>query len=361
MKRHRHQNQPVQGLTFEDIPPNDNLPREILPNYTYKALLVAVVGMFVTVVIFNILSIFYLGRYTTNFGYFLSYQKWTLLKQIDKPVDWLILGDSSVNQGVIPAIFEDELGERALNLGTNGTMITLDDLWMMEFYIHRFGPPENVLIVHVYDVWQRDFDPVLLGQIPLAWGFWKNFNATETLVWNREIQRNIFFERYMPIYSQNKTLGQILQDTFLSLRNPFQSDWQLEPDGYLPAYEPNPEIVIADARDHIEFASENEFHLSDLNQRSMTAIRQLADLHGINVYIVMGPQYEGLTRDQDFRSYLNSVIDELSEFASLSDHIHFISDIKSFPADQMQNSDHLINISAREYTNWLIEQIRIVR
>jgi hypothetical protein len=56
-------------------------------------------------------------------------------KTVDEPVDWLILGDSSVNQGVIPSIFEDEFGERAINLGTNGIMITLDDLWMIE-YLH---------------------------------------------------------------------------------------------------------------------------------------------------------------------------------------------------------------------------------
>jgi hypothetical protein len=361
MKRNRQPNQPVRDLAFEDIPPNDQLPREILPNYHFNKLLIIFVGMFVVVAVINFLMIDFLGRYSTNFGYFLSYQKWQLLKEVDEPVDWLILGDSSVNQGVLPSIFEQEFGGRSLNLGTNGFMITLDDLWMMEYYMQRFGPPENVIIVHVYDVWHRDFNPVLLGQIPLAWGFWKEFGATETLVWNREIQRDIFLERYVPIYSQNTTLGEIIQDTFLSFRNPFQSDWQLETSGYFPAFEPMPEFVEVDASDHIEFVSENIFNLSDLNQRAMAKIKALADEYSINVYFALGPQYEGLNTNQNFQSYLNSVIEELSEFASLSDHVSFISEIKTFPADQMQNSDHLIDSGAREYTNWLVEQIKLLR
>jgi len=75
----------------------------------------------------------------------------------------------------------------------------------------------------------------------------------------------------------------------------------------------------------------------------------------------MGPQYEGLNADPNFQRYLNSVMDELSEFSHASDRIQFISEVKTFPADQMQNTDHLIDSSAREYTNWLIDQIQSLR
>jgi hypothetical protein len=168
-------------------------------------------------------------------------------------------------------------------------------------------------------------------------------------------------ERYVPIYSQNNTLGEIIQGTFLGLRNPFQSDWQLEPDGYLPAFEPKPEVVIADANNHINFVSENNFNISDLNQRAMTQILRLVNEYGINVYIALGPQYEGLSADENFRDYLNSVKEQLSEFASQSESVDFISDVKTFPAEQMQNSDHLIDSSAREFTEWLVEQIKMIR
>lgn len=352
---------PSPTLSYEDIPPNDRLPREILPSFQFRELLIMVTGMITVVLCVNMLIIFFLGNYTTNFGYYIEYQKWQLLKRLDEPVDWLILGDSSVNQGVIPSIFETKLHERAINLGTNGNMILLDDLWMLEYYIQKFGPPENIVIVHVYDVWQRDFNPVLLGQIPLTWGFWKRFSATETLVWNRNIQRDIFLEHYAPIYSQNKTLGQIFQETFIDFRNPFQSRWRIDGDGYTLAYVPMPDIVVADAKDHIKFASENKFHLADLNQRVMDQIKMLANEYGINVYILMGPQYKGLNADPNFQRYLKSVMDELSRYSLSSDRIQFISDIKTFSADQMQNTDHLIDSSAREYTNWLISQIQKYR
>ena len=346
---------------FEDSVPYEQLPRDIPHPFSLIKLSTLIVGMFLVVVIVNIMMIGFLGQYTTNFGYFLNYQKWQMLKNLDSQVEWLILGDSSVNQGIDPSIFKDELGERAINLGTIGNMITLDDLWMLEYYINKFGPPENIIIAHVFDVWYRDFNPVLLGQIPLSWGFWKEFSATQTLVWNREIQRDIFLERYVPIYSQTSTLGGIIQDTFLKLSNPFQSDWQLNPNGYFPAQQPAPDIVVADAQNKLVFVREKPFKLSDLNQRALSEIQRLAEEHGIKVYLVLGPQYEGLRGEQDFREYLDSVREQLNSYASQSEFVNFISEIKTFPANQMQNFDHLIDSGAREYTNWLIEHIKQLR
>lgn len=354
-------NQENRSRAFEDIPPDDQLPREIPPRFHLNQLVILLMGLLMTVVVVNLLVLSFLGRYTTNFGYFLNYQKWHLLKGMNDPVQWLILGDSSANQGVIPTIVEEELGGRAVNLATNGDMIMINDLWMLDYYIKKFGPPENVLIVHVYDIWHRDFNPVLLGLMPLNWGFWKESSVTDNLVWNREIQRNIFLERYVPIYSLNNTLGSIIKDIFLNFKNPLRSNWTLEPNGYLPAFDPKPEIVVADARDHIQFASENEFDLSDINQESLAKVKQLADEYGINIYIALGPQYEGMAADQNFREYLDTVMEHLSQFDAQSESIHFISDVKAFPANQMQTADHLIDSGAREYTKWLVEHIMMLR
>jgi hypothetical protein len=87
--------------TYKDIPPYDQLPREIPKHFHLRQLTVLLAGMLGMIVVVNLLAIGFLSQYTTNFGYFLNYQKWDLLKRMDKPVQWLILGDSSVNQGII--------------------------------------------------------------------------------------------------------------------------------------------------------------------------------------------------------------------------------------------------------------------
>jgi hypothetical protein len=91
---------------------------------------------------------------------------------------------------------------------------------MLEYYIDHFGPPQNVLIAHVYDVWGRSFSPGYLGELPLAWGSWKELSYAAD--WAKEVkaQREIFLTRYFPLYSQNRTLAGILRDSFTRLRNP---------------------------------------------------------------------------------------------------------------------------------------------
>jgi len=61
--------------------------------------------------------------------------KWSLLMNQKKPVDTLVLGDSSGNHGVVPAILAARLGGTALNLCTVGDLLAVNDCWMLERYI----------------------------------------------------------------------------------------------------------------------------------------------------------------------------------------------------------------------------------
>ncbi len=337
------------------------LPQEISKPSSWRRVIVEIIGSLVVLIIINFATIFYLGNYTTNFGYWTIHQKWKLLADLEQPVDWLILGDSSCNQGIMPEIFANELGEKAVNLCTIGNLGTVDDLWMLEEYIDRFGPPEHVVIVHVFDIWYRPLDQVIFGQVPRFWGFWNQHTLGTALFEDDKVRQDTFLERYIPLYSQTRTITNILRTTLMLQHNPFQPDWRLEPDGFLVATEPHPDVVIAGAQDQIKFASENVFSISPTNDMAMQKIGVLADSYGFHVYLVNSPVYQGLYDDPAYQTYLAGVQQKLEEFDSDSSYVFHISSVNTFPAEMMQNPDHLILTGAVEYTHWLIDQIENFR
>jgi len=337
------------------------IPQETLPEAGWWRVQIDLLGSLVLLVCLNFFTIWYLGNFTTNFGYWTIYQKWDLLANMDESVDWLILGDSSCNQGVMPSVFYNDLGERAVNLCTIGNLGVVNELWMLEEYIDRFGPPGNVVIVHVYDVWHRDIDPVLFGQVPRPWGFWHQHSLGQYIFGEQTVRDQAFLERFIPLYSQTRAITTNLQMAAMLQDNPFKANWYIQPDGFLVATEPHPEVVVNGARDHIQFTSENGFQISKLNDLAMQEIVELADSYRINVYLVNSPVYEGLYADPTYQDYLYGVQAKLAGFAIYSQFVYHIEAVQTFPADLMQNPDHLIQPGAEIYTHWLVEQIRLLR
>ena len=334
-----------------------SLPQENLRPSSWLRIVLELLGSLVLLVCINLALIVYLGNLTTNFGYWTIHQKWWLLEDLQHPVDWLILGDSSCNQGVMPEIFVNELGETALNLCTIGNLGTVDDLWMLEEYIDRFGPPLHVLIVHVFDIWHRPLDPVILGQAPRPWGFWEEHTLGASLFADEKIRQESFLDRYLPLYSHSRTIANILRATVTLQHNPFEPAWRLEPDGFLVATDPHVDVVIAGAQDQIKFAAENAFSISPTNDMAMQEIGVLADSWGFEVYMVNSPVYQGLYDDPAYQTYLAGVQRKLAEFDSDYAYVFHIIAVRTFPAESMQNPDHLILTGAVEYTHWLIEQV----
>jgi hypothetical protein len=334
-----------------------SLPQEKITPSSWRRLGIEISGSLLLLLCINLALIFYLGNLTTNYGYWTIHQKWWLLEDLQQPVDWLILGDSSCNQGVMPEIFENELGETAVNLCTIGNLGTVNDLWMLEEYIDRFGPPLHVVIIHVFDIWHRPLDQVIIGQVPRAWGFWDQHTLGMSLFEDEKIRQETFLERYLPLYSQSRTITNILRTTVMLQHNPFKPAWRLEPDGFLVATEPHVDVVLAGAQDQIKFAAENFFSISPTNDMAMQEIGVIADSYGFEVYLVNSPVYQGLNDDPAYQTYLAGVQQKLAEFASDSAYVFHISAVRTFPAESMQNPDHLILTGAVEYTHWLIEQI----
>ena len=319
----------------------------------YRRIGLTVLAVFTLVLLANVVVWFYLDKNTdrnVNLGSGAMRKKWHMLENLASPVDMLILGDSSAAQGVDPEFWTNASGESAINLATIGDATVVNDAWMLETYLERFGRPNKVVIVHAYDIWHRELKQNVVVQLPFKF------------IWNRlspyvdaSYIRGAVIEWIFPIYFQDVTVPNLI-------KNP----WQRAYDGALPAqsdtgfsakYTPNPVVVARDTRLHLKFVRTEEFKLSQINAKALQRIVTLADSHGFNVYLANSPLHNKLLLDSSFEEYFSDLKSVVSEFVSKSPHVHLLLDeIVTFDANSMQNTDHVVYDAAQIYTQWLFNK-----
>jgi hypothetical protein len=295
----------------------------------------------------NLLAGWVLARWSPNIGYTVVREKWTMLQRLDQPADWLVLGDSSANQGVDPLVLEAHLGGRVVNLATVADMLALNDAWMLQYYIARFGPPRGVVLVHAYDMWERDARDQLLAEVPLPWGYWNNLQPTLTVDTWRALK--LAELRYLPLYSRHDSLLMLIRGWWRPGDGP-----RFTPAGYMPVGEADPQQVDADMREHLAATDGRLFVMSADNRRALGHIGRLASAHNFDVFLAHAPLHDRLYAHDSFRAYLAQVTFSLEQWADDDPHRHFL-----FPApilfsrDRMQNVDHLTVTGAARYTEVL--------
>lgn len=344
------------------------LSREVSTPSSTRSVLISVVGTIFAVLVANLAALWYLDHYSTNRGPELVEQKWKILQNMQTPVDWLVLGDSTGNQGVVPETLESKLGGTAANLCTIVPMTTLDDAMMLDVYIDKFGPPDNVLIVHSYDILPVELSPLVFAKIPLPWGISHRYRFSPALIGVKE-QIQVSVARHFPLYFENRTLKSIISNGIKSPNTLFASEFHLDltPQGYMPMMEARPQDVEEDAKGHIEFLKENDFVVSDINHVAIDHIITLADHYAINVYITTGPLYKGFYESRVFQDLFSEIQGWWSEVANRSERVHYLALISTFSSDQMQEVDHATHAAAEIYTEEIsseiinVQQSRIVR
>ncbi len=329
------------------------LPEEIIKPATLRSILVSIFGTSLILVLANFAAKSYLKTFPQNEGYWLVDRKWEMLNNLQKPVDWLILGDSSCNQGVVTNVWQKKLQTSAINLCTFGDTLALNDALMLAKYIEKHGAPKNILIVHVYDIWNRKINWNVTAQIPISMQDFQRLQPQ--LSPDLEESKIVFVDRYLPLYSQNESLKNIL-------KNPEKvgeaNIGDLQEGGFMSENKTNPGEVEADYKRHINYVKKENFYLSSANQESLKSIVALAEKHNFNVYLTNSPIYEGLNENKDFLAYYQQVKKIFQEFDKRSDKVHYIQELITFPKEQMQNADHLVESSAKVYTKKLAEKIK---
>lgn len=287
-------------------------------------------------VLFNLLAALFLDRHTSNLGYFVVREKWKLLLGLERPVDWLILGDSSGNQAVRPDLFETGMGVKALNLCTVGGGTLVNDAWMLESYVRRLGPPKRVVLVHVYDVWHRRPNSLVFAQIPLGGAQLARLSPDPGFTGKE--QAYFALSRYLPLYFENTSLA----DAAMYPWKAGQTS-SLSADGFMEVLEAAPERVVADQARHLEFVRAHPFEVSPTNRAALERILALADQHQFDVVFVHSPIYDGLYAEKDFRAYFDRADQMLAELAAAHPRFHVLLEApQTFPKEQMENTDHVV-------------------
>ncbi len=311
---------------------------------------------FIIVILLNILTQIYLDfKLESSTDRMIAY-KWELIESQTERVNILILGDSSANQGIDPGIVSDILSGRVLNVATIGNWILLDDVWLLETLIDTVGPPDSVILVHVYDVYHRDFTMSLLSQGPIAPLKWDSFGVKPFTFWEilaYGIRRNL------PLYYRAESIRRIIQK---SITNP--SYIYMEPSlneidqaGFQRRYEAADNIA-GDVQTHLDFVENYSFEISELNEISANRLSELAEIYDIEIYIANTPIYRGLYDVPDFKEYYDDVSDYLEKWGDGNHRIHYLNNVSLFDAEYLQNADHLTVEGAEIYTMELIDLIQ---
>jgi hypothetical protein len=339
------------------VQPDIRVDESVPPAKARKVALSVALGLLVFVAL-NLVARPVLERYPRNRTYWLIAAKWRLLESIAQPADWLLLGDSSCNQGVRPDLLSRRLGGSAYNLCTVGDMLVVHDAWMLRRHIDEVGPPRNVVLVHVHDVWPRELTERrkgLLARVPLPWGFWDR--AEPPLDMDSEQLADLLLARWAPLVTENVTLaGWAL------------SPWNAPPEfhiddfGYMRNDDANEQAALRDGQRHHEMATTRQPRLSDANRLAIAEIARLAEEHGFHVYVAHAPIVDTAGAKPEFPPYLARIEALVRQAANNSPRLSFVLDPPvTFPPSVMENADHLTHDAAATYTERLSQAIQALR
>lgn len=329
------------------------LPKEKIREVPILFTVKIIALLIVLILIVNGIFYFYLGANNPNLGYKINSKKWHLLNSSKEKKDWLILGDSTCNQGLSVSEFEKQINSPAINLCTIGNMLTLDDSWLLEAYIEKHGTPENVLIIHTYDFWYRnDINLSLTSQLPV-WDIITENPSPWPLNFKQEILLMAY--KYFPLYSQNESFKKVLYDFF---ENTKENPPSFTTNGFMIIKDANIKNVKKSKINHINFTKNNKFTLSKNNLSGLNNIKNLSEEFGFNVFIANGPLNASLSRNDAFKSYFAKLRKYFNNYASRSDNVYYIDSLFTFQDNEMISADHVNHKAALKYTKKISEKIK---
>ncbi len=341
-------------MKLNNTTPTGHLPEEPTRPLSWQQIAIMLASIMAFLLIVNAVAIVLLANTTPNLGYKIVRDKWSLLRAPQQPVDWLILGDSSCNQGVKPSIISSETGESVLNLCTTGSMLFVEDVWMLEEYIMLHGRPKHVLLVHVYDIWH--LDDINLRQA--LWNISTDHSFFEELIppvdFSIRQKAELRTAHLIPIFSQPTSLKHLIF-TWIKPSDNALSFVQL--DGYMPVYQSNLKNVQRDTASHLDFVKSHKASISKNNLEALAQLNNLAKLHDLDITIAMSPVHDKLVDDPNFKTYMTQLNSTLQD-AMTDKNIHLHLSPAPFPAELLENTDHLIDSAADTYTKDLLRIIK---
>lgn len=329
-------------------------PQEVIRLTSLHAV-AAAVSLSAAIVFFcNLLAGLALEAFPMNLGYGLIKHKWNLVKSLDHPIEILILGDSSCHLGMDPEVFEEGTSERALNLCVIADVLAVNDYWMLDYYIRRFGAPKKVILSHVYNSWHRPLAVPAVAQIPMDRSFFRENIAKLELTWPERV--SWFLGNYAPLYAENNSLMDLIMYPWRAAR---QLDWGFGPKGFAGMTGANPRSVQKNLKEHRAFLRTFKFSVSPKNRWALEKIIQMSNDHGFKLYLVNAAMFEGLYQDNMLRGYLSDMNKFFKELAKPSPNVHHLFVEPVLVRENELHDMHHINLdAARRFSRRVRDAIR---
>jgi hypothetical protein len=330
------------------------LPEEWVPQANPKQVVLCWGIVLLIVIVFNFLALAMLKIKKVHKTPALINHKWKLLNDSTGNLDVLILGDSSGNHAVDPAILKTRLGIESLNLCTTGGSVLLDDRLMLEDYLAKHTPPRVVVLVHVYDVWTRRIADNVLCLFPQSVSELEKRIKPYKLT--GKAQASIYVQRYLPIYSQHRSLQSIV----FNPTQYFLQPWKWQSNGYDPQTQRDPTVWKDDVRYHYRQSKKKAlFSVLPENIAQLDIISALAQKHDMKLLLVMSPISKELYDQPVFQKAYHQVTDQLAVYAQTHPQVQIVFE-KPITISQlhMQNADHALSDAASFYTEHLARELK---
>jgi len=288
---------------------------------------------------------------------------------MERPVDWLVLGDSYGLYGVMPSVMEARLGGECRNFASHAGLLMLGDSQMLDVHIQRIGAPKQVVIVTAPTTWQKPIDagvPQTMSKTPLPWGFWRRlapgFRFTPARWWE------MFLGRYAPMYSSNTTIGGLLQSlparllpqrpAAAAVATPAPA--ALPPDLAAPAADLEKGWEAGEIRtlervletaEWLEPKTDDGFSISAINRQVVEAIGRFAAEQGFTVYYANGPVMQAaVERSTQVQTFLETMDRELAPWLDSVPGAHYIRGTLLLPLECCVDYGHVNPRGARAYS-----------
>jgi len=278
-------------------------------------------------------------------------QRWYGLIDLKEPVDTIILGDSEAGVNLVTGPVAGRLGGSVLNVSTNVFSSLLIDAWMLDYYVQRFGPPRNVILLRCCHGYEYGRNLEFMSVVPLEWGWWDRLGTVPD--WKAGELRELFLSKYAVLDSDSDILTYRLihpLDLFA------QPSTKTTPSSYYSMGTIAPS-AMGDYNREKEPWQYDPFSPSSDSMNALTNMSGLARSLGFQLYIAIGPEWDEAYKDPDRQAKVSGMEEWLTQFTD-SQYVHMVlSTPMTFRADQMQNADHLRPGAEREYTEAVLGEI----
>lgn len=290
--------------------------------------------------------------------------KWELIERgpaTDEPA-WLILGDSSGNQGIDPSVLSPMLDAPAYNLCTLGDMLTVDSAWMLDRWTQEHGVPAGVVLVQVYDVWQREPSGNVFALIPPAL-FPEDPLPPLEFGWKERLtMRSVQYAPLVVLHSslRDKVLNPGKAWRRLSGDGPFTGVGRMTDSGFLEIDRADPSNVEKDSRQHRSYMrlAGDDTAPSAANLAGLRRLLERCKELGVPVHCFPAPTSASLAAMPEFIERFETTQAMIRrEFDAVGWGTVHVNAPVVFPDGRMQNADHLVTESAAEYTRMIGDAI----